>query len=358
MTRRYSPAALIAFVAFVAFVAVLAPAAPVNADGGSDSDVTSDYRTRITDVTDIDGLSARIIDIDGSVELTWSGAGAVVVFGYEGEPYLRIDPTGVARNLRSPATYLNQDRYARVALPDTTDADAPPDWQLVTSAHRYSWHDHRTHWMSTTPPLQVQQADDRSQVIFDRWEIPLTVDDTAAVIAGDLTWSPPPSMPAWLAAAAIIAAAAGVMLWSRVWQLAAALLAAIGTIAITVDTVGFVAEMNGTLAGGAGAYLSSALAAGALIRLGVHARRRTPDPTLAMFAAGVILTVMGGLDRFDVLTAGYYQSALPVTVARATTVLSLGIGIALTTRFLAFLVPLLTRRGDTPTPSAQEPATT
>jgi hypothetical protein len=62
-----------------------------------------------------------------------------------------------------------------------------------------------------------------------------------------------------------------------------------------------------------------------------------------MMAAGLILGFMGGIDRFDVLTSGFYQSTLDITVARITTVTALGIGIALTARFLRFLIPLLVR---------------
>lgn len=328
-------------VAAIAVAATLIPAGPAAAHGGSDTDLTSDYRTRITEISDIDGLAARAVGLDGTIEITWTGAGTLIVAGYENEPYLRFDATGVVMNMRSPAAYLNQDRYANVELPSTADADADPDWQPVTSDHRYQWHDHRTHWMSPVPPPQARQDPGRSHIIYDRWEIPLTIDGREAFIAGDLTWAPAPTLWPWLAAPALIALAAGVALWSPIWRPAAAALAAIGATALIIDTAGFVADMDDTIANRAWAFLYAFAATLATVRLAVHAIRRTPHPTLAMMVAGLVLTMMGGVDRLDVLTSGFYQSALDITVARVTTVTCLGIGIALIARFLRFLVPLL-----------------
>jgi hypothetical protein len=41
----------------------------------------------------------------------------ILVPGYDGEPYLRFTADAVYRNERSPATYLNEDRYGGVELP-------------------------------------------------------------------------------------------------------------------------------------------------------------------------------------------------------------------------------------------------
>ena len=90
-------------------------------------------------------------------ELTWNGDGEVVVDGYDGEPYLRIDADGVERNVHSPATYLNQNRYARVEMPATADSRAAPEWQQISSGRSVRWHDHRTHWMDVTAPLVVRR---------------------------------------------------------------------------------------------------------------------------------------------------------------------------------------------------------
>jgi hypothetical protein len=333
----------IALAVMIAAVVALLPAAPAAAHGGSDTDLTSDFRTRITDTPDIDGLDIRTVGLDGFVEISWTGAGELIVAGYEGEAYLRINDSGVAINTRSPATYLNQDRYASVELPDTVDPDAEPQWQSVTPARTYQWHDHRTHWMTTTLPPQAQQDPNRSHVIYERWEIPVTIDGQDHTIAGDLSWAPAPSLLPWLAATAAIALIACAALWSRSWRVAAAMFAAIGTTALTIDTIGFITATDDNLGNKIWAFAYPTMVAVAAIRLTIHARRRNPDPTLAMMAAGLVLAFIGGIDRFDVLTSGYYLSTLDVTVARIATVIALALGIALTARFLRFLIPLVVK---------------
>ena len=101
----------------IAMAATLMSSQPVAAHGGTDADLTSDYRTRVTEVPAIDGLDARAVGIDGTIRLSWTGPGTLIVAGYEDEPYLRFDDTGVAVNMRSPAAYLNQDRYAKIEVP-------------------------------------------------------------------------------------------------------------------------------------------------------------------------------------------------------------------------------------------------
>lgn len=339
----------------IAITALLTSAQPAAAHGGSDADLTSDYRTRIAEVPDIDGLDARAVGLDGTIELTWAGAGTLVVAGYEGEPYLRFDETGVAVNVRSPAAYLNQDRYADIEIPAFADPSAEPDWQPASTDSAYQWHDHRTHWMSRTPPPQAQQDPNRSHVIYENWEIPLDSDGLDAVIAGDLTWAPAPTLWPWIGLALLGTATATALLWSRAWRPAAAALAAIGTLALTIDTAGFVAATDDSLANKAWAFVYAFVCLWATVRLVIHARRRTPDPTMAMLAAGLVLTVMGGIDRFDVITSGFYQSDINITVARVATITCLAAGIALLARFLAFLVPLLLQR---PHPNTVTAATT
>jgi hypothetical protein len=50
-----------------------------------------------------------------------------VILGQDGEPYLRFTTDGAFRNVRSPATYLNEDRCANAELPATADPEAAPE---------------------------------------------------------------------------------------------------------------------------------------------------------------------------------------------------------------------------------------
>ena len=54
-------------------------------------------------------------------------------------------------------TYINDDRYgandlapSRLQGVDVTALE--PDWEQVATDGTFAWHDHRTHWMSSTPP--------------------------------------------------------------------------------------------------------------------------------------------------------------------------------------------------------------
>jgi hypothetical protein len=339
----------------IVLAAALLPTQPVAAHGGSEADLTSDYRTRITDVPDIEGLTVRTVGLDGTIRLTWTGPGTLIVAGYEGEPYLRFDDTGVAVNTRSPAAYLNQDRYATSEVPASADPTIEPNWQPAATGTAYEWHDHRTHWMSPTLPPQAQQNPNQRHVIIERWEVPIDIDGQDAAIAGDLTWAPAPPTWPWIALIALITLAASALLWSRAWRPAAAALAATGTLALTIDTAGFVAATEDNLANTIWAFAYAFGALLATVRLIVHARRRTPDPTLAMMAAGLVLALMGGIDRFDVLTSGFYQSELDITAARIATIICLAFGVALIARFLRFLIPLLVPQPANPTSAVAQP---
>jgi hypothetical protein len=158
-------------------------AAPANAHEGNPN-----YRSEITAVEpSVPGLEADVVNFDDSLELRNETAETVVVLGYDGEPYLRMQPDGTVEvNQRSPSFYLNQDRLAESEVPASADEDAPPDWRLANDAGEYAWHDHRIHYMGTGIPGQV--ADEGTETkIFD-YRIPILVGDERVQIEGTLTW--------------------------------------------------------------------------------------------------------------------------------------------------------------------------
>ena len=62
---------------------------------------------------------------------------------------------GLYENLRSSATYLNRTRAGTTPIPAIamgTGASTPPRWHRVSGSHTAIWHDHRIHWMGTSPP--------------------------------------------------------------------------------------------------------------------------------------------------------------------------------------------------------------
>ncbi len=151
------------------------------------------YTSSVTAVVPaLPSLSVTALDGDDRLELKVGGDHIVVIEGYEGEPYLRFTPDGVFRNTRSPATYLNDDRYGTVRMPPQADAGFSPAWQRVAAGGRpYDWHDHRIHWMSRSYPPVVQAARDEPHHVFD-WVVTGTLDGAPLSIRGRLDYAPPP----------------------------------------------------------------------------------------------------------------------------------------------------------------------
>jgi hypothetical protein len=148
------------------------------------------YRSLIDGVTpNVSGVRVQVLNLDDRLELQNTSGRTVVVQGYNGEPYARLLADGTVQvNRRSPAFYLNDDRFAQVKVPATAKPSATPQWQLVDKAGRFEWHDHRIHWMSTIPPKQVTDRGKRTKV-FD-WKVPLQVGATRGSVNGTLFWQP------------------------------------------------------------------------------------------------------------------------------------------------------------------------
>jgi hypothetical protein len=148
------------------------------------------YRSQIRAISpQIDGLSVRILDFDDRMQIVNRTGETIVVQGYRGEPYVRVQADGtVELNRNSPAAFLNEDRFAKVEVPSEAAADATPNWQVRDRTGSYEWHDHRIHWMSEGRPPQVTNPDARTKV-FD-WQIPVEVGSQTATISGDLFWVP------------------------------------------------------------------------------------------------------------------------------------------------------------------------
>ena len=153
------------------------------------------FRSEVTAIDPaVPGLSAEILNYDADIALTNDSDATVLVEGYEGEPYLRFAPDGtVEANLNSPAYYLNTDRYGQADVPDDAKPGAEPDWKVVAGTGEFSWHDHRSHYMSTSTPPQVTD-ESRKTRIFD-YEIPIRVDGRPGAIAGTLYWVGSPGFP-------------------------------------------------------------------------------------------------------------------------------------------------------------------
>ena len=172
------------------------------ADQGS----SSKYRSVISAVSPhMAGLSVQVLQFADRLLLINHTGEAVVVFGYEGEPYARIQADGTTElNVRSPAYYLNKTFYGDIQVPSEANAKAPPRWQVLDRTGQLEWHDHRIHYTSPAIPPQVKDKG-RKTLIFD-WKIPIRVGTQAGAVQGQLFWVPESSSvsPAVIAIGAVI----------------------------------------------------------------------------------------------------------------------------------------------------------
>jgi hypothetical protein len=180
---------------------VVLTAGPALAHGrGSDA---SNFLSTITDVPAVSGLEWRVVNADEYLQLVNTSDREVVIEGYEDEPYLRIGPDGVWRNLNSRATYVNDDRFGQTPIPADVDPTAEPRWEQVSAGSSYAWHDHRIHWMATTEPPGVSAEPGRQQLVLS-WTVPFQAAGTAYRLGGDLTWVPGGSPWVWLLPALLL----------------------------------------------------------------------------------------------------------------------------------------------------------
>ena len=269
-------------------------------------------------------MSVEVVGGDSFLRVVAEPGHEVLIPGYEGEPYLRISADGtVEQNQRSPATYLNQDRYGRVDV-SGIDADAEPEWVVIDDDGEIAWHDHRIHWMSPEPREGAVHGE---EVLA--WTVPMTVDGVEVTISGSLVLEEDISPLPWIALG--VAAGAGLVAagWARRRSLpVAAIGALVGSVAATISGwVEWTSQPEGVGASPAGAIVPLVGLVAALFGVGALLLRR---PALASIGVlGSAAAVLGwGVLRFDVLTYPVLPTDLPAGVDRALTVVAVGLGVA------------------------------
>jgi hypothetical protein len=167
------------------------------------------------------GVLVNVIGTDDWLRLSNYSGKEIVILGYQGEPYLRFDGTGVFQNVRSPAVYVNKLRGFGGLVPDHADATALPEWRKVAGGASFKWRDHRIYWARQEPPPGVQKNPDRIQKVFD-WRVPGRADGSPFAITGILGYAPPLGSPddgrnwalsAFVAAAVLLTVLAVIGLW-------------------------------------------------------------------------------------------------------------------------------------------------
>jgi hypothetical protein len=327
-------------VVVLGLLAGLALAGPASAHVGGGA-AGSDFDARVLSVSPaVPGLSVRVLQFGDELEIANGGDADVLVPGYSDEPYLRIGPNGVWRNRSSPATWLNLDRYGTAAadLPAGVDAAAEPEWEQVSTAPAYVWHDHRTHWMTEDllPPV-VAAAPDEPHTVSE-WTVPLQVDGRDVAVDGVLTWNPPPSpwtvWPAY-AAIAMVAVAAGLFLPGP-RPLGGLLLVGAAAALWHAASTPEPAESLGSHAGALASAFLPAVAAAVVAGLGWLAavRGRGVMTGLMALTLGWLLLVQG-LPDVDVLWTANVASNGPEWLARIAVSLLVALGAGLVVGGLA-----------------------
>jgi hypothetical protein len=138
------------------------------------------------DVPDVEGLEIRVAQgpVPGLfVRNTTSET--LHVAGAEGEPMLRIGPSGVYGNLASPSYYRSAAQGIR---PIPRGIDAEPSWKKLSGAPIWAWLEPRA-----AVPAELQQRSQlgpREEVVLT-WRSPLRLGDRPVAIEGSVTWMPP-----------------------------------------------------------------------------------------------------------------------------------------------------------------------
>jgi hypothetical protein len=203
--RLHGITALVVGVAvLIALTVLLAPGTAMAAGKNPDAEY---YVSTVTSIEPaVPGLEVVVHGGGESITLSNRTGKAVVVVGYSGEDYLRIDGSGVQVNTNSPTAALNAGG-GRSGVPATLSGKSlPVKWRSVGHTTSYTWQDFRPRWgAEQRPPIVSADPHARHQVFA--WAIQLKVDAKPALVRGEVTWTGTP----WLSRTALLAGGAAVL---------------------------------------------------------------------------------------------------------------------------------------------------
>ena len=328
-----------------AFVLILVGASPADAHTITGVAPTN-YRSQIVGVNPtLSGVSVRLLDLGNRVELVNRGAADVVILGYQGEPYLRVGPSGVFENSRSPSVALNKVTATTTATsttlpPTSANALAPPSWHRTGGGDSVRWRDRRTRWEGSAPPV-VSAAPGQTHVVVPQWLIGLRRGDVGATVIGTITYVPGPSPAPWLglAVVALLAVLALGFLgrWGPPMGAALAVLVAVdvvhsfGISAASHDPL--LIQLGRVLLGGIVATLGWIVGAASIGPL----QDEREGGVVGAAIAGFLLAAFSGVGDFAVLTRSQVPFYFAPSAARAAVAITMGVGFGLA---LAALVVL------------------
>jgi hypothetical protein len=322
--------AVLAVVVVLAGVLGWAPAASAHTVSGAGP---TNFRATITALTPaVPGVNARVVENGSRLAITNDSSTDLTVFGYDGEPYLRIGPSGVFENERSPSVSLNQSLTGSTVSANA-DATATPVWRQVSSGHTARWHDRRIRWVESSLPDDVRKSPGRTHVVVPEWSVDLRWGVQPVALTGSLSWLPGPSPVAWFVGVAVVAVAVVALALTGAWAdvLAAAVAALVVVDAVHAAGIGF--AFSGSvvhrliLVLGASYYSLVAWVLGG-VAIWLLARRQ-PDGLFGAACTGLVIGLFGGIADATVLWRSQLPFALPHVIDRAIVVATMGLGAGL-----------------------------
>ena len=328
-----------------ALVLVLVGATPADAHTITGVAPTN-YRSEIVGISPrLPGVSVCLLDLGNRVELVNKGRADVVILGYQGEPYLRVGPSGVFENSRSPSVALNKVTATTSATPTTlppasAGALAPPSWHRTGGGNSVRWRDRRTRWEGAAPPA-VNAAPGQTHLVVPQWLIGLQQGDVGATVTGTITYVPGPSPAPWLGLAAVLLVGVLAVGFLRRWGLP---LSAALALIVAVDVVHsfgisaashdpWLVQIGRVVLGGIVATLGWIVGAAAVGPL----QDEREGGIVGAAIAGFLLAAFSGVGDFATLTRSQVPFYFSPSAARAAVAVTMGVGFGLA---LAALVVL------------------
>ena len=267
--------------------------------------VAVDYRATVTSPQGV--LAAGIYQSDLALHVSVRRGHKVMLLGYLGEPFLRIDAAGVAVNAASPTAATSGLLHAG----ERTTGEA--DWLRRGSAS-VVWHDARVR--------QLAPGAQRGE-----WSVPILVDGRRETITGEVWRVPPPTLWRWLVVVMVLTAlAVGLAVRATPAQLqtlcvAFGVCSAAGAIVAAAGFALSTYASPGTWIAGVDELLF-ALAGGGVLAWGPRAARAAAGAGLGLLGLAV------GLSRGAIFLHGIVLSVLPGTASRVAVLLAVATGAA------------------------------
>lgn len=306
-------------------MACVLPAGPAMAHAIQGVALTN-YQSRLVAVTPDDaGVSARLLEGGGRIEISSPRAEALVL-GYEDEPFLRIGPGGVFENKNSPSTYRSKTRLAAGEVPARADAKKAPEWERIRSGSVAKWFDHRIHFIVEDYPPAVREQPGRSHVVRE-WTIPILLGDQSVEVKGELTWIPAGSPIIWLAIMGALLT--GGLLAPRFVGLVRAVTLTL-TAAIVLDVVDALAIS--LVAIKAGQFVPSLVVLMVGYGLGgiglLKVRRGKREGVILALFGGLAILILSGITSIFLLFRSHFEADYPLSVARLSAVVAVALGLS------------------------------